>query len=181
MRAKIQLRELTPEERATIEKLARSRTEQARLVERAQIILGLANGEGPSHLAARLRLSRPTVYRWLDRFNQLGLAGLQDGARSGRPPTYPPEQVAAVIAAALTNPQDLQLPFASWTLDRLQAYLNQHKGIGIKRSRIDEILLAEGLRWRQQESWFGERVDPDFAEKRGASKRSIPARPSTAL
>lgn len=166
------LRTLTKEERAAIEKLARSRTDEARLVERAQIILGLATGERPSHLAARLRLSRPTVYRWLERFNELGLAGLQDGARSGRPPTYPPEQVAEVIAAALTKPQDLELPFASWTLDRLQAYLNQHKGIGIKRSRIDEILSAEGLRWRQQESWFGERVDPEFAEKRGASKRS---------
>ena len=26
---------------------------------------------------------------------------------------------------------------------------------------------AEGLRWRQQETWFGKRVDPDFAAKRG--------------
>jgi len=28
------------------------------------------------------------------------------------------------------------------------------------------MLLAEGLRWRKQETWFGERVDPEFAEKR---------------
>lgn len=174
MRAKIQLRELTPEERASIEKLARSRTEEARLVERAKIILGLADGERPSHLAVRLRIGRPKIYLWLKRFNALGLAGLQDDARSGRPATYTPDQVAEVIAAALTKPQDLELPFASWTLDRLQAYLNEQKGIGIKRSRIDEILATEGLRWRQQEGWFGERVDPEFAEKRGASKRSTP-------
>ena len=48
------------------------------------------------------------------------------------------------------------------------------KGIPIKRSRIDDLLIEEGLRWRQQESWFGERVDPDFAKKRGPSTRSIP-------
>jgi hypothetical protein len=30
------------------------------------------------------------------------------------------------------------------------------------------------LRWRRQESWFGERVDPDFAQKRGASRHSTP-------
>jgi hypothetical protein len=30
----------------------------------------------------------------------------------------------------------------------------------MKRSRISEILLAEGLRWRQEETWFGARVDP---------------------
>src|ERR671917_26409 len=44
------------------------------------------------------------------------------------------------------------------------------------RRRIDEILLAEGLRWRRQETWFGERVDPEFAEKRGGSRRSTPRR-----
>src|SRR3954452_8661241 len=32
------------------------------------------------------------------------------------------------------------LPFASWTLDRLVAYLGE-KGIGMKRSRVSEVLL----------------------------------------
>jgi transposase len=84
---------------------------------------------------------------------------------AGRPATYTPEQVGEVIGASLTKPDALGLPFGSWTLDRLTAYLNE-KGVPIKRSRIDEILLAEGLRWRQQETWFGERIDPAFAEKR---------------
>jgi transposase len=180
MPTKIRLRELTAEERSAIEKLGRSRTEEARLVERAQIVLALADGDRPSHVATRLRISRPKVYLWLKRFNALGLAGLRDDARSGRPATYSPDEVSEVIAAALTKPQELELPFASWTLDRLQAYLNEQKGIPIKRSRVDEILVAEGLRWRQQESWFGERVDPEFAEKRGASKRSTPSRSSEA-
>jgi hypothetical protein len=82
-----------------------------------------------------------------------------------------------VIAAALTKPESLGLPFASWTLDRLQAYLSEHKGIGIKRTRIDEILIAEGLRWRKQETWFGQKVDPEFAAKRGRSRNSTPLRP----
>jgi len=59
-----------------------------------------------------------------------------------------------------------------WTLDRLAAYLREHKGIAMRRSRIDEILLKEGLRWRRHETWFGERVDPAFAEKRGGSRAS---------
>lgn len=180
MPTKVRLRELTAEERAVVEKLARSRTEEARLVERAQIVLALADGERPSHVATQLRFSRPKVYLWLKRFNALGVAGLRDDARSGRPATYTPDEVSEVSAAALTKPPELELPFASWTLDRLQAYLNEHKGIAIKRSRIDEILVAEGLRWRQQESWFGERVDPEFAQKRGASKRSTRAHPKEA-
>src|SRR5206468_8959391 len=103
--------------------------------------------------------------------------GLTDHPRPGRPPTYTAEQRAEVIAAALTRPEDLGMPFASWTLDRLQAYLSEHKGIGIKRTRIDEILIAEGLRWRKQETWFGQKVDPEFAAKRGRSRSATRARP----
>jgi transposase len=169
MREHIALRDMTPQERATLEQLARSRTAQARLVQRAQILLGLRDGDSLSAVARRLGVTRPTVYAWIARFNEAGMDGLQDRPRPGRPPTYTAEQRAEVIAAALTKPDELGLPFSSWTLDRLQAYFQEHKGIAIKRSRIDEILLDEGLRWRKQETWFGERVDPDFAQKRGSS------------
>jgi transposase len=173
---RVALRELAPEERQTLEHLASSRTAQARFVERAQILLALAAGRRPRQVAKDLGISRPAVSFWIHRFNQQGLAGLEDQPRAGRPPTYTAKQRAEVIATALTAPKSLDLPFACWTLDRLQAYLNEQKGIPIKRSRIDEILRAEGLRWRHQETWFGERVDPDFAEKRGASSGSTPSR-----
>src|SRR5512135_1218199 len=169
---KVTLRELTPEERQALEYLAASRTAQARFVERAQILLAIAEGRRPSHVAKDLGISRPTVYTWIHRFHAQGLHGLEDQPRAGRPPTYTAEQRAEVIAVALTDPRSLGLPFGCWTLDRLEAYLNEQKGIPIKRSRIDEILLAEGLRWRHQETWFGERVDPAFAEKRGSSNGS---------
>jgi hypothetical protein len=84
-----------------------------------------------------------------------------------------------VIAAALTDPKALGLPLGCWTLDRLQADLNERKAISIKRSRIDDVLQAEGLLWRHQETWFGERVDPAFAAKRGSSTRSTPTRRPT--
>ncbi len=85
-----------------------------------------------------------------------------------------------MVAASLTKPDDLGLPFGSWTLDRLTAYLHEEKGILIGRSRIGELLQAEGLRWRTQETWFGERPDPAFAEKRGPSSPSTPSRPRPA-
>ena len=85
-----------------------------------------------------------------------------------------------MIEAALTRPADLGLPFASWTLDRLVAYLSETKGVAMRRSRIGEILAREGLRWRQEETWFGARVDPDFARKRGRLSGSTPPRPRAA-
>lgn len=176
MTTTVTLREVTPDEYVQLDTLAHARTTEARRVARAQILWAMLHGARPSAIATRFGLSRPTVYTWIRRFNAQGIAGLDDLPRSGRPTTYTPQETAEVIAAALTDPQTLGLGFGCWTLDRLQAYLNTQQGIAIKRSRIDELLRAKGLRWRTQEGWFGERVDPAFAEKRGASRRSTPPR-----
>jgi transposase len=165
----LRVRELTAEEEQEIGRLVRSRTAPVRLVERARIIGLAAQKRRVPAIAAELGIAEPVVRRWLERFNAGGVSGLADAPRSGRPATYPPEAVGELIAASLTNPEDLDLPFGSWTLDRLAAYLHEVKGIAIRRSRIAEILHAEGLRWRQQETWFGERPDPAFAAKRGPS------------
>ncbi|EIM26768.1 helix-turn-helix domain-containing protein [Microvirga lotononidis] len=170
------LRDLTVEECARVQTLAHARTAPAQMVQRAQIIWRARHGESPSAIASRLGLDVETVRKRIHRFNAEGVEALKDRHRSGRPPTYPPEQAATVIATALIKPETLGLPFAAWTLDRLAAYLHEVKGIAMQRSRIDEILLQEGLRWHKHETWFGERVDPAFATKRGRSKRSTPHR-----
>jgi transposase len=183
----LRLRTLTPEELKQIERLAHSRTAPARRVERAQILCSASQGTGVPAIAQQLSLDERTVRLWLKRFNDQGLAGLEDRPRSGRPVTYAPAVVGEILTTALTDPRSLGQPFASWTIRRLQAYLNEEKRIPIGRSRLDELLLSEGLRWRTQESWFGERanadfegaeakaegrsrrVDPEFGEKRGRS------------
>ena len=174
------LRYLTAEERLAVETLARSRTAPAQRVERARIVLRASRGETPPAIGEALGLDAETVRRRIRRFNADGLAVLEDRHRSGRPATYSPDEVAVVIATALTDPRRLGLPFASWALDRLAAYLLEQKGIAMRRSRIGEILLKEGLRRRRQETWFGERVDPEFAGKRGGSRRSTPRRQTAA-
>lgn len=176
----LRLRELTAEEEQEIGRLARSRTAPVRVVERARIVDLAARGCRARRIAAELGVSERTVRRWVKRFTAQGFAGLADAPRSGRPTTYPPAAVGELVAASLTDPQALGLPFGSWTLDRLAAYLHEAKGIAMKRSRIGELLQAEGLRWRQQEHWFGERPDPAFAEKRGPSSRSTPPHRQTA-
>jgi len=104
------------------------------------------------------------------------LQGLEEAPRSGRPVTYQPEVVSEIIQTALSKPRDLGEDYATWTLDRLVDYLHRVKGIRMKRSRISELFIAEGLSWRHEESWFGERVDPDFARKRGPSPPSTACR-----
>ena len=163
------LRAMTAAEERQLHHLAHSRTVEARLRDRARICWLASQGKTVAAIKGQLGVADGTVWLWITRFNAGGLDGLRDRRRGGRPPTYPPEAVGELLAASLTAPQDLGLPFGSWTLDRLAAYVHEEKGIAIQRSRIGEILQAEGLRWRQQETWFGERPDPAFAAKRGRS------------
>jgi transposase len=175
----IRVRAVGDQEREELGRMARSRTVGAGLVRRAQIVLHALEGLKAPEISARIDLCGATVRHWLKRFNARGLQGLEEDVRSGRPPTYSAEQRSAAINTALTRPADLGLPFASWTLDRLVAYLSG-QGIAMRRSRISEIFLQEGLKWRHEETWFGERVDPDFARKRGRSSSSTPPHPRAA-
>ena len=169
----LRVRALSEEEGHRLARMTRSQKLGAGLVRRAQIIQHAVDGLSAPEIASRMGLCGATVRFWLKRFNERGLGGLEEDMRSGRPPTYTAEERSAVITAALNRPAELGLPFASWTLDRLVAYLGE-QGIGMRRSRIGEVLLAEGLKWRQEETWFGARVDPDFTRKRGRSSNSTP-------
>ena len=177
----VRVRALSSGEAEGLARMARSRSLGAGLVRRAQIVRhAVREGLSAPGIAARMGLCGATVRFWLKRFNERGLQGLEEDMRSGRPPTYTAEERSAVIKAALGRPSDLGLPFASWTLDRLVACLGE-RGIGNRRSRVGEVLLAEGLKWRQEGSTytsngFGARVDPDFAEERGPSSSSTPRR-----
>jgi transposase len=140
-------------------------------VERAQIIRLASESKPVPEIAEAMGVNEKTVCKWLRRFEQQGMQGLLDAPRCGAPSRYTPEVKAQIIAAALTNPRDVGRQFNCWTFERLAVYVREVLGFSIKKTRIFEILHEEGLRWRQQETWFGERVDPDARQKKGAIER----------
>jgi transposase len=179
MRGPLRLRALTSEEERVIRKLAHSQSASKRLVERAKIIELAKGGQTIPQIMQLLHLSEPTVRKWWKRFEAQGLAALEDAARPGAPSRYTAENKARVLEAARSRPCDLDpaLGYSSWTFKRLAAYVKEQLGIHMKQTRIFELLQEEGLQWRKQESWFGKRLDPKFAEKRGPSKPSEKSNP----
>lgn len=161
-------RHLTDEEIAELERVARSQKMQVRYVRRAEYILVANRQRHVCDAVRELNASRQTVLKWCTRYLERGLQGLLDKHRSGCPRTYPPEQIAQLVALALTPPSQLGLPFGEWTQVRLADYMHL-QGIGISSTRVGEVLRSEGLRWHTQESWYGKSavVSPDFTEKRG--------------
>jgi transposase len=73
-------------------------------VQRAQIIWRARCGESASAIAARVGLDGETVRKRIRRFNAEGLEALEDRHRSGRRPTYTPEQTATVIRPSKPPP-----------------------------------------------------------------------------
>jgi transposase len=172
----LHLRVLTEEERAKIERLTRAQSAPVRLVNRARIIKRAADGWTVPSIAQELEVSEKMVRVWLSRFEQDGVAGLEDAPRSGRPRTYPEDLYSRVIALARglpPKPADGPIPpMCHWTLDRLQQVLAQ-QGVPIKRSQIRRVLKAEHIKWQKPRTWL-ESDDPAFAEKRGPSSGSTP-------
>ena len=167
----LQLRALSADERIKIDRLTHAQTAPVRLARRAHLIALAAQGLTAPQIAQQLQISEKAVRQWLKRFETAGLDGLEDAPRSGRPPTYRPDETNRVIAKARSLPpkpeQGETPPTCHWTLDRLQAELAK-EGISIKRSQIRRILKAEQIKWQQPRTWL-ESNDPQFAEKRGPS------------
>ena len=113
---------ITDVDRLTLESWTRSATMPAGHVERARIVLAVADGAGTTAAARRLGVSRPTVIKWRDRFAADGVDGLDDLPRSGRPKTIDDAQ----IIAATLEPPPASLAVTHWS-SRL---LGKHLGIG---------------------------------------------------
>src|SRR5260370_2253447 len=82
---------LSDEEQKALEAMARHYTSPYRDVIRAKIILFAARGLRNDHIAARLDTPRQIVSKWLQRFFQLRLHGLEQQPRRGRPPPLSPQ------------------------------------------------------------------------------------------
>jgi hypothetical protein len=115
MSKRIRLRTITTEQKAEIKRLAASRKESIRLVQRARIIAAMS--EDPELTAteagckAGFRSSAAGVL-WVKRFSEEGVAGLEDRPRPGRKSVHSQAVRSALTSLALQKPRSLGYPFA---------------------------------------------------------------------
>lgn len=146
---------LTNDQREELERLARSRTEQARVVQRATIILRAAEGRQDIEIAEELGCHRQCASRWRQRFIDAGISGLlKDRPRGGRPVTA--SSKADEIVRVTT--QELPEEATHWS-SALMA-----KRVGVSSSTVLRIWRAHGLK-PHRSSTFKLSNDPRFQEK----------------
>jgi hypothetical protein len=85
-----QIVSVTAKQRAELDALLRRPSVAAGLAKRARSILLLANGTSVSETGRIVQMQRRHLYKWADRFQRQGVAGLYDGKRTGRPPVFSP-------------------------------------------------------------------------------------------
>ena len=145
----------TAEQRAELMALARSRTEEARLVERAKIVLACLAGQRNDAVGRELGVRPNTVGLWRRRFAAAGLVGLRDRVRPGKTPKYGADLRLRVL-------RQLELPppkgSASWDGASVAAAL------GVSDDAIWRLLRKEGVQLRRRRSWCVS-TDQQFAAK----------------
>jgi transposase len=145
----------TAEQRAELMTLARSRTEEARLVERAKIVLACLEGKRNDAVGRELGVRPNTVGLWRKRFAAAGLAGLRDRVRPGKTPKYGADLRLRVL-------RQLELPppkgSASWDGASVAAAL------AVSDDAIWRLLRKEGVQLRRRRSWCVS-TDRQFAAK----------------
>src|SRR4051794_35582878 len=107
----LRVRALSEEEAPRLARMTRSQKLGAGLVRRAQIIQHAVDGLSAPGIGAKRGWWGSVVFG-LRRFNGRGRPGGGGERRWGRPPPSPAEERSAVIAAALSRPAELGLPFA---------------------------------------------------------------------
>jgi transposase len=159
---------LTGSERVMLKNRIRGAKTHWRDRQRAQIILFAARGRSNARIAADLRCDAGTVRKWRGRLAELGLAGLEDLPRPGRPRRIPEEDRAAVVALACQLPAETGVPLSRWTGPELAAELTAQSLVSapVSASPVLRILAQNPVKpWRYR-SWIFPR-DPEFAAKAG--------------
>ena len=116
---------LSQNARTDLQAVARAHSTPQSLALRAHIVLRAAALERPTNLQIghELGCSNLTVGKWRRRYLALGLPGLQDAMRSGRPRTIASPTRVQVISVASALPQEQDHTVTRWTLAEIVAPL----------------------------------------------------------
>lgn len=147
---------LTIEERQELEALAGSRKSEARMRDRARIVLLAASGIASRAVARDLGHTPGTVSKWRVRFASHRMAGLSETGDRGAKPKYGPEHGKGILALLDQSPP---AGYSNWTAPLLAREL-----VNIHEQYIWRFLRSQKIDLSGRKSWC-QSTDPDFVPK----------------
>ena len=129
---------LSAEDRAQLESWLADRNTPQKLVWRSRIVLLSAARVGTMSIAREVGKSKPTVWRWQERYVAQGIAGLKrDASRPGRKPPLAPEMIAQVVDKTLHEKPPAATQWSTRTMAQT---------VGLSQTIARRIWHAHGLK-----------------------------------
>lgn len=147
---------LGPADRAELQALLTNRNTPRKLAWRGEIVLATADGQGTVEIMRRTGMSKPTIWRWQERYLDEGVLGLKrDKTRPSRVPPLPREVRLKVIAKTV---QETPSNATHWSRATMA------EAVGISPSSVGRIWADAGLKPHIVKG-FKVSNDPMFKEK----------------
>jgi len=118
-------------------------------------VLAAAEGKTNQQISQQLNICVPVVRKWRGRFARLGVTGLRDWPRSGKPRTHGEVFRQQVLSLLEQPPPPGQ---STWDGASVAAQL------GVNAHAVWRLLRQEGICLQRQRSWCVS-TDPEFAAK----------------
>jgi Transposase and inactivated derivatives len=155
-----------------LEKVSRSKTDEVRRVNRANILLLAYRGSAIGDIATQYRQTRTAVTNLIKKTLEYGAeTALNDLPRSGAPSETDFEDIAWIVYLACEKPLTFGYPNELWTYSSLAQHIrdnaeeNNHPSLSkMSKGRIWTILDELEIKPHKM-NYYLERKDPDFEEK----------------
>jgi len=125
------------------------RSEESRYDHRLHGVLLVAQGLSCPEVAKLLGDAPRSVEYWIGNFEKRGLAGLQEGERSGRPGRLDEKQLRGINAALRKTPRDMGWGGTLWDGKTLAAWIGEEYEIDLGVRQCQRLFRQLGFRLRK--------------------------------
>ena len=125
------------------------RSEESRYDHRLHGVLLVAQGMTCPEAARLLGDAPRTVENWVHEFEEMGLAGLLEGDRSGRPRRLNEKQLQQINVVLRHMPRDAGLGGNLWDGKTLAAWIEREYGINLGVRQCQRLFRQLGFRLRK--------------------------------
>jgi transposase len=164
-------RKLTGRQQRVLERQL-AQAEGLRLYRRTLAVLEYGRGRPVDEIAELLRVSRRSVYNWIEAYCQrLDPSRLADAARPGRPRLWAEDEQALLRSLLETSPERLGYSSVNWTVPLFQEQIERATGARFSEDTIRRALHAEDYVWKRPRYL----LEPDPEREKKASDPPNPA------
>jgi transposase len=136
---------------------------------RAKIILLKGDGYTVPEIRRATNHHDSNIRKWIHRFNEKGIDGIASKVHKHKPTKITDGIENKIVEIVTNNPRnDYGLSFSTWSLRVLAGFITKdmHLVDNISHTKVRNILLNHGIKWRQSKITLGNSQDPEYHLKK---------------